>query len=333
MRSPIFIVGMPRSGTTLLGSMLDAHSEIAVAPETHFYTRCRSADALDRDAVDDVWACLQEQPGVQDMQLIDEEKKRVWDRVHRVEEPDPADLLTALGTTYAERSGASTWGENTPDHLAYVPTILEEFPGALVLCIVRDPRDVCLSLQSVPWNRDSLPEATWTWRRYAAMSDRYQAAFPERFHELRYEDLLSRPQAVLRSVAEDTGIGFEESMLAFHRRDRGPADPTREPWKAKTQQPLDSSNTEKWRDRMPEAERAVIQRLAGSMLEKKGYSRAPITIDGAFLKGVLRVVLRTIRTVGGRWWSRWRRPRSMDSHTPVWMQERGGGAEEEEVSD
>lgn len=331
MRSPVFIVGMPRSGTTLLGSMLDAHSRVAITPETHFYTRCRSADAPEDDTVEAVWARLQQQPGVQDMQLTDEETARVWERVRCADDPDPPDLLAALGTTYAQRSGAAVWGDQTPDHLGHVSTILKEFPEAAVLCIVRDPRDVCLSLQSVPWNRDSLPESAWTWRRYARMSERYRASYPKRFEEVRYEDLLSRPEMVLRSVVDRLGIAFEEDMLAFHRRGRGPADTNREPWKAKTRQPLDPSNTEKWRDQMTDAERTVVDLITGDMREKKSYPPAPTTSNGAHVTGLLRLLLRTVRTVGRRWWRRWHRPHPPDDHTPVWMrQKRATSGEKDE---
>jgi hypothetical protein len=319
MRAPIFIVGMPRSGTTLLSAMLDAHSRIAITPETHFYTRCGSEEG-ENASVEAVWECLAQQPGVQDMALSDEEVERLWGRVRARSRPRPADLLQALGATYAERSGAEVWGEKTPDHLVHVPTILRDFPRAAVLCIVRDPRDVCLSLRGLPWNEKSLPEAAWTWRRYAQKSTRWQETFPDRVRQVRYEDVLDRPADVLRTVVDWLGASFEEQMLHFHQQDDGPADPEREPWKEKTHRPVDPSNKEKWRTQMTEAERAVVEWCAGASLAEHGYPRPPLRIDGAFVRDLGRLLLRTGRTVGARWTRRWRTPpRAPDDHTPEWM--------------
>ena len=324
MRAPIFVVGMPRSGTTLLSALLDAHSRIAITPETHFYTRCGGGQQGD-GAVEEVWNRLRQQPGVQDMRLSEEEIERLWSQVQLVDRPGPSDLLRALGSTYADRTGADAWGEKTPDHLAHVPTILRDFPRAAVLCIVRDPRDVWLSLRGMPWNEDSLPEAAWTWRRYAQKSTRWRETFPDRFREVRYEDLLDEPADLLREVTAWLGVSYEERMLRFHQQDDGPADTGREPWKAKTHRPIDPSNKEKWRTQMTDAERAVIEWMAGSPLRRHGYPRPPLTVDGGFVRELGRVLLRTARRVGARWGRRLRTPRrAPDDHTPEWIRRRAG---------
>ncbi|MFO8099851.1 MAG: sulfotransferase [Salinibacter sp.] len=330
MRTPLFIVGMPRSGTTLLSALLDAHPSIAITPETHFYTRCWEAAAPASERPDDVWARLVQQPGVQDMQLTEAEIERIWSRARAADRPAPPDLLRALGTTYAERSGAEIWGEKTPDHLAHVPAMLRNFPDAAVLCIVRDPRDVCLSLRDMPWNHDSLPEAAWTWRRYAQKSLRYRDAFSEHFHIIRYEDLLEDPEAELRAVAEWVGVTFDDRMLRFHHQEGGPADTDREPWKAKMHRPVDPTNKEKWRTHMTAAERAVVEIVAGAALPAYGYPRPPHTIDPALVRDLGRLLLGAARTIIRRWWHRWRTPaRSAGDHTPEWIRRRNAASDPE----
>jgi len=265
-RHPLFIVGMPRSGTTLLSALLDAHPQIAIAPETHFYTRGRPADSSTPDTIEEVWARLRQQPGVQDMALTEAETARLWDRLGRHKQPAPPDLLRALCSTYADRSGAQAWGEKTPDHLVHVPTIVEEFPEAVVLCIVRDPRDVCLSLRDLPWNRDSLPESAWKWRRYARLTARYEQVYPDQFRAVKYEDLLSDPERLLRDVLAWLHAPFDAQMLSFHEGEEGPADTEREPWKENVHQPIDPTNQEKWRTGTGPAERWIVQRLTGRWL-------------------------------------------------------------------
>jgi hypothetical protein len=323
LRFPIFIVGMPRSGTTLLSSVLDAHSQITITPETHFYTRCHSG----KTAVDtrgDVWDRLQQQPGVQDMGVTEEEIERIWDHLDRSSElSKPADLLGALCSTYAERSGAEAWGEKTPDHLAHVPTLLEEFPEAVVLCIVRDPRDVCLSLRDMPWNRSSLLEMAWKWRRYAGLAARYEQAYPNRFRTVTYEDLVSNPEPVLREVLGWLEAPYQEEVLAFHNRDTGPADLEREPWKENIQEPIDSSNKGKWRTQMGPGERWIVQTVTGERLRDWGYSAPTVPFDVTFVRDLVQVLWQSFKTIAGRMVRRWQTPpREADDHRPTWMRRR-----------
>jgi len=320
IRHPIFVVGMPRSGTTLLSAMLDAHSQIAISPETHFYTRCQPSASAPSVRLEETWERLLQQPGVQDMRFAEDELQRIWEGVRDAADSTPPDLLRALLSAYARRSDAEAWGEKTPDHLAHVPEILGDFPRGVVLSIVRDPRDVCLSLRGLPWNHDSLLESAWTWRRYAQRTERYAEAFSSRFREVRYERLLDAPEVLLRELLDWLGASFEEAVLAFHRQGDGPADAGREPWKEKTARPLDPANKEKWRDRMGPAERWAVQAVAGRALRRKGYGAEPVALDGAFLKDLVALGVRTTQSVVTRMRRRWRTPsRDADDHRPTWI--------------
>lgn len=321
---------MPRSGTTLLSSMLDAHPDIAISPETHFYTRCRPTSANQRIAVQEVWECLQQQPGVADMELSEEEVGRIRSQMQELSDPTPPDLLRAVVRTYADRFGADAWGEKTPDHLAHVPDILQDFPEACVLAIVRDPRDVCLSLEDMPWSRDSLPESAWKWKRYARATEDYRERYPEQFREIRFEDLLDSPESAIGRILDWMDAPFDENVLSFHRRDDGPMDAGREPWKEKVHRPLDPQNTKKWREQMGRGQRALVEWIAGAEMEGKGYDRPAVAVDRELVIDVLRELVRAVRTVGGRLWRRWQAPTpSSDDHTPVWMRHRALFSDEE----
>ena len=318
-RSPVFIVGMPRSGTTLLSSILDAHPQIAVSPETHFYTRCRTADPA-KDTPAAVWNRLRQQPGFQDMAFTEAEFERVQELLDQEARPGPAALLEAVGRTYAERSGAETWGEKTPDHLDYVPTILEDFPEAAILCIVRDPRDVCLSLRGMPWNRDSLPESAWKWRRYARLVDQYKCDYPNHFRQIRYEDLLCDAECVIRDILEWLNTPFSPAVFDFHEQKTSLVDAGREPWKQKVHSPLDYTNREKWRTEMGPAERWVVQQITGKQLENQGYPVPPVSRDGSFLRELLSILTRTGWMIGRRIFRRWATPsRHPDDYRPAWI--------------
>jgi len=322
---------MPRSGTTLFSSILDAHPDIAISPETHFYTRCRNreAETSRESSLEQVWTCLQQQPGFRDMAFSDEEKQRIRERIRAGQGGAPARVLRAVETTYAERSGAEAWGEKTPDHLQHVPDMLHDFPDAVVVAIVRDPRDVCLSLRGMPWNYDSLPESTLKWRRYARLTEDFRRNYPSQFREVRYEDLLEDPGRVVRGILDWIGASFDASVLAYHQRETGPADAQREPWKEKAHQSIDPENKEKWRDQMSPGERAVVERLAGPMMRAKQYAPQSPPIDAALVVDLGHVLGRTLATIGRRFWRRLHLTGSRPGdYTPGWIRAREGDAED-----
>jgi len=311
---------MPRSGTTLLSALLDAHSQIAISPETHFFTRCQPSAVAPRERLEETWDRLLQQPGVQDMGVREADLDAVWQAVRAQPSAAPSDLLRALLTTYAERAGAEAWGEKTPDHLAHVPTIFDAFPRAVVLAIVRDPRDVCLSLRGLPWNHDSLPESAWKWRRYARRTERYAELFPSRFREVRYEHLLDAPETLVRDLLDWLDAPFDEAVLAFHRQAGGPADAGREPWKEKAARPIDPANKEKWRERMGPAEQWLVQTIAGRYLRRKGYRPESVPFNGAFVRDLGAVGARSARSVLSRVRRRWHTPsRADEDHRPTWI--------------
>lgn len=277
--------------------MLDAHPQVAIAPETHFFTKSpdplASASVSARDAT---FAFLREEPGIRDMELTEEE----WHRLRTLAgtEARPLDLFQALLRVYAARSGALVWGEKTPDHLAHLPEMAEAFPEAVFLVITRDPRDVYLSQQSMPWNRDTIVETAWTWRQYATQTRTYRSRYAGRFLDIRYEDLIQRPAPLLTGICDLLDLPFEEQMLAFHTE----ADEalSAEAWKQKTRQPVDASNTEKWRNRLSPARRWVIQRVAATAMHDFGYPTPPVDLDGTFWKDAVQLLAESVEIVASR---------------------------------
>lgn len=299
--SAVFVVGMPRSGTTLLSTMLDAHSDLSISPETHFFTKCPVAgEGPSPEARDAAIRFLQNQPGVQDMAL----PETVWSTLRETAGPAPSDVFAALLRAYADRAGASVPGEKTPDHLAHVPVMAERFPNARFVAITRDPRDVYLSQRPMSWNRDTIVETAWTWRRYAERVQAYRSARPERFYDLRYEDLLVRPAGELEAVCSFLDVPFEMGMLAFHEN----ADDalSAEPWKRNTRRPVDPSNREKWRDRLPPARRWIIQAVASSAMHDFGYPTPPVPMTAAYWQDALQVTAESVAIVARRHARKWR---------------------------
>lgn len=271
---PIFVVGTPRSGTTLLSEILDAHSRLAVSPETHYYNAfardCEQVDCLQSaDSRRAYVRKLVDSAAVEQMDLAEDVGEQILEALAEGE-PSHRDVLDTLLSAYARARGADRWAEKTPRHLEWVPTIREDFPEARFVCVVRDARDVALSREAAGWS-PSVWETVRDWRRHARLRSEFEDRWPEAFRTLRYEDLLEDPASELESLCPFLELGYEEEMLAFHETDSRTFEAEAEPWKQKATQPIDPSNKEKWRDRMPRRDRWIVEHLASEELRELGY--------------------------------------------------------------
>jgi O-antigen/teichoic acid export membrane protein len=222
--SPIFIVGLSRSGTTLLSRMLNAHSNIAIFPETWWYV------VLDR------LGCMEEFTDPWQSSLFFNE---VWKNLKSYRDPaarilaeeasrqpryvgPTVRLLEKLGQEYAKERKAAIWGEKTPGHVLWLSQIRELFPRARVLCMVRDPRDVLVSYDD-RWNRGRRDTnyliSTAALLKFFLTHLLHRSAFPpEQVHWVKYESLAAHPAEELEQVCSFLQVDFEPAMLEFHHR-------------------------------------------------------------------------------------------------------------------
>lgn len=308
--SPFFVVGIPRSGTTLLSSMLNTHSELSIGPETHYFDRfwrkCRRAACLsDSTRFEEhayqflnSYAAAGRDKALGSVEAIAERLFASGERSHRV-------LLEATLGSRASNLRKSVWGEKTPVHVDYLPQILEEFPEARIIHILRDPRDVLLSLRSVPWGRRGRLFYLLWWRRCARLRDAVPGLDGNNLLEVRYEDLLARPEETLRRICKFIGVMYEPAMTGFDLGGQPPFDAAVEPWKRKNLEPLDPRNTGKWRARMTYAEASMVRLLLGASLTRKGYERGPSPGVSSFAMLGYTAVEFCTQTVA-YWWRRLR---------------------------
>jgi len=220
--APFFIVGCPRSGTTLMSVLLDRNSRLCVPQETAFYDEIAPCLIRYDDAslVDTLqrWRRLRE---------LRTDPQSVVRRLRGVA-PHPRTVLRAILDLYAESQRKEHCGEKTPQHLQHVPTILQEFPDARIVCMLRDGRDVALSLDAMPWwtqqwlpawatpswsKRRRLLRAAETWQQYLKLTLGFAEKHSHQFRVVRYEDLIARPAEVVASTTEFIGANFEARQI------------------------------------------------------------------------------------------------------------------------
>lgn len=292
---PLFVVGVPRSGTTLLSSLLNAHREIAIAPETHYFTQhwgiC--VEALRPEGNGPHWLIdrLLETPEFRDLHLDGPELQAVHDLVPAGHQVTHADVYSAFLRVYAAKHHKVLTGEKTPAYLLRARTLVAQFPAARFVCIVRDPRDVTLSWRAAGWRGTAAYHAL-VWRSFQRAAAQHRAHLGDAFLVVRYEDLLADPDAVLRACCGHVGLDFDPGMLHFHQGERRNFDPLREPWKNKATQPLDPSNSGRWLTDLSPGEVATIEWLARREMVASGYepSAVPVTrlLRPALLLGSVR---------------------------------------------
>ncbi len=270
-----FIVGCPRSGTTLLQRMLDHHPKLAVANDTHFIPRVVDPDggdvALSPELVDRVL----DYHRFGRLGLDEAAVRRAASQTRTY-----AEFVGALYAEFGARHGKPLAGEKTPDYVRYLPLLRRLFPWSRVVHIVRDGRDVALS--ALQWARpDKGPGrfALWPedpvalcalWWRWQVTSGRTGGrGLGARYQEVRYEDLVARPRETVESICHFLQLPFAPEMLAYHvgRQRVQPGLSAKKAWLPPTPGLRD------WRSQMSERDAEVFEALAGDLLSSLGYER------------------------------------------------------------
>jgi hypothetical protein len=271
---PCFVVGNERSGTTLLTVLLGRHSDLATTPETHFLSlvprknlgRPHGGGGSREELLHQLFASAH----TPDMKL---DRARLTERFSRYP-ADYASLFRAMLEEYAAEHapGKKRIGEKTPLHLLSVPTLLAWYPEARIVCIVRDGRDVVLSLLNMSWNHEHrLRPLCMNWLRLLKMAEGYQARYPEKFLLIRYEDLLDEPEKILKQVDEFLGLHFEAQQLDAGSHPTNVVPDAERGWKGQALERIDPSRKATWKKKATPRQLLVMNALMGKALRHMGY--------------------------------------------------------------
>lgn len=279
-----FIVGMGRSGTTLLRLMLDAHSEVAIPPETHFVPAVIDACAKRGATAEEVASVMTSDSHWGDLG-VDADALRSSLAQHK--RLDAGTALRSFYELYSAREGKPRFGDKTPIYVVSMRSIEKALPEARFIHMIRDGRDVALSR----WKRASEPapaeKVARTWRRRIGKA-REQAKKLGHYTELRYEDLVTDTEAQLRRIAEFLDLDFDPAMLSYHERaadriaemsrDLAQSDGSvrrsgeeRANAHRLTSKPPSAGRIAAWREEMSAEDREEFEGVAGDLLAELGY--------------------------------------------------------------
>ncbi len=297
MAPPLFVLGVRRSGTTLLRLMLDRHPELAIPDESYFIPQLASRHRghLDPAAFEDD---LRRLPTLAEWGVSAREV-----RGHLPPGATGADGIAAIYELYAERRGKCRWGDKTPLYMRYLPLLERLFPDALYVHLVRDGRDAALSFLSVPpgimtesWGhpRDAAGFAC-QWRTEVLEARALGRRAGGRYLEVSYESLVAGPRAELERVCAHAELAFDPAMLEY----AGAAEAAAKPHQQSLRRPP-TPGLRNWRAAMDPGAVDAFEAVAGDVLAALGYElRSPARAAGPDARA--RLALAAYAARAGAW--------------------------------
>ncbi|MDG5491105.1 sulfotransferase [Psychroserpens sp. SPM9] len=267
--NPFFIVGVQRSGTTLLRLLLNAHSEIAIPEEASFlkpllktkWTRTPISGEKKEKLVN--YLRKNEQ-----FILWNFDREPLLREIENKESTTIKEIMEIMYSAYAAHENKSSWGDKSL-FFGAMDLIYEMFPNAKFIHIVRDGRDVFFSWRKMDANKSHPTVMALDWKFKIRFIEKSMKNIPSSSMKIiRYEDLLDKPEEILRETCKFLDIEFEESMLAFHQSSNKYIGKHHSDLIFKK---IDKSNSNKWKVLLTATETKLYQMIAAKTLKKYGY--------------------------------------------------------------
>src|SRR4051794_20264863 len=179
--------------------------------------------------------------------------------------------LEAPFLAYAELHGKPRWGDKTPYYVGELDQVKRVFPEARIVNLVRDGRDVALSLLRVPFGPGNVWAAARQWRAAVDAGDAASARYGDDVLTIRYEDLVLDPEPVVRRVCEFCEIAYRPQMLAIEDAAAGRLAAGQEGWFTELYAGIGTRSVGKWRTGMTRSQQAVFAAGASEALRRHGY--------------------------------------------------------------
>jgi hypothetical protein len=288
----LFIVGCARSGTTLVHRIVDAHPEIAITPEMHWITRqFESRNGL---VTPELVSELSGHKRFTQFEIPREEFEGLLGSGEAL--PYPTFLRRVFGL-YGKIKNKPLVGNKTPAYVRSIPTFHALWPDAKFVHIIRDGRDVCISILNwkkaerivgryASWEEDPISTTALWWERKVCKAREDGAAIgPGLYHETLYEDLVEDPERECKRLCEFLGVPYDDAMIRFHEgRERvKPGRSAKSAWLRVT------SGLRDWRTQMCTGDVERFEAAAGDLLEELGYERAVPNPSSEVLEQAARI--------------------------------------------
>lgn len=280
--SPIFIVGANRSGTTLLRLILNAHSQLAIPEEIIYFGSTMAGVPIEK------WR----NPGLSEpaykafISKFVDESCSVLDGIDQegikqeILESDARDFCHPYRTvleSWAQLHGKQRWGEKTPGNLFYADILLEMFPDARFIHIVRDPRAGVSSMMKTTFFPKDIAFNAMSRRKFMTKGrEILEKAVPASQRLLlRYEDIVKAPEPTVQAICSFINVSFEPAMLSFYKdSSRYMKAEAANSFNSAATKPISEDMLDKWKKNLTPAEVSMIERVCYDQMRAFGYEMA-----------------------------------------------------------
>ncbi|MCH4823798.1 sulfotransferase [Gramella lutea] len=288
---PLFVIGNPRSGTSLYRLILTSHSDICVPPECGFiqwwYEKYKTWNLSNTNNDSEVQLFVEDlktSKKIETWNLNYEELRFNISGNSRIE--SYADLCLFVIESYARQQSKTPefLGDKNNYYVKHLDLLYTIYPKAKFLFLIRDGRDVACSYLAIskkeikskykPHLPTDIEEIAKEWSENNEQILKFSKRLPQgNFHILKYEDLVTGFDESLKDVCNLLELPFEQSMRQFHEYNQNkqlePSETLE--WKQKTREPIDKKNIEKYKSEMSEVQQKLFEKIAASTLEKFDY--------------------------------------------------------------
>jgi hypothetical protein len=326
--TPVFVGGCPRSGTTLMRSMLNAHPDLAIPHETRFvvdaYRNRRAYGDLSQEANAQKLARFVVKRKQSRIDRLDLTPDQIVEAILDAP-PTIGSKLAAPYSAHAAAQGKARWGDKRPHYVLNLDAVFAMFPQALYVNMVRDPRSAVASINEMGanrnWYEDGIIDGLDVWTRSQLEADRWRRKVgPERFYEVRYESLVEDPESELAKLTAFLDLDPEgiDSMLTYHE--------TRDVKAPKlhklVRKPVTTAAVRRFETSLEPTEVALIERELATEMGRYGYE--PVASGVAVSQDLEDRLAERRKVVRGRRFKRWAREqyRRVTYRHPVALRDR-----------
>lgn len=254
-----FVIGCPRSGTTVLQQALNRHSRIAIPPETAFAALLGRSRRAQADHIRRINADLEIDLPLPARRISGVANSRAY-----------YERMAELYLDRLQRPQVTHFGEKSPTHQRRLGRLLRLYPQAKAILIYRDGRDVAASLKDLPWMPPDVDLGFALWLHYYRVQRRLQAQFPSNLHLVKYEEFVATPERALRRATAFLGLDYETAMCdGFGNREGVPQ--WEHGWKSRAFGKVTSSRVGVWRQALSDEEIRRLERWGAGALKSLGY--------------------------------------------------------------
>lgn len=260
---PLFIIGVGRSGTSLLQSMLNAHSEITFPPETHFIRFYLSGK--------------QDYKNTKSKIIKDQNLLKLGVPLTKVLENsnDLEHFYINLLDHYRLVKKKKYIGDKDPKNVEYLKTIKRLFPDSIIIHIYRDPRSVIASRIKADWSKDKpFWQQLLAYKAHLSYARKIGTRYFKRYVEIKYENLVLNPRIELTKVTNELGLNYETGMLQYYNSSKEIVRENEIGWKENLFNPIMQENINKWENELTKNQIRIIENVCTNEMRELGYNKS-----------------------------------------------------------